>query len=208
MDITIRKALPEDVDRAVPLILSSGPDAFNYIFTHKTQLSASGFLHRVFVTGKGQFGFQNHYVVMLDNKVVGAGTAYSREDMLGFTVVALKQFFSSYGLLKGLGVIRRGLLIERLLPPPTSNMHYISHLGVDPEFQGRGIGRQLIEHLFDVGRSQGRTLAALDVSVLNPRAEALYTRMGFVVVDEYESRLENATAKVPSHRRMELDLTK
>ena len=52
----------------------------------------------------------------------------------------------------------------------------------------------------------GRTRAALDVSVENPRAQALYERLDFEVTEECMSKLENSTARVPDHRRMEIAL--
>jgi hypothetical protein len=36
MQIQFRPATPEDVEQAIPLIYSSGPAAFDYIFTHNT----------------------------------------------------------------------------------------------------------------------------------------------------------------------------
>jgi len=41
---------------------------------------------------------------------------------------------------------------------------------------------------------------------LNPRAQALYERLGFVVTEERKSTLRNAHATVPDHRRMVLPL--
>ena len=65
---------------------------------------------------------------------------------------------------------------------------------------------RLVEYLLDTGRELGRKTAILDVSVENPRAEALYTRMGFKVTAERVSGFKNETARVPNHRRMERSL--
>ena len=43
----------------------------------------------------------------------------------------------------------------------------------------------------------------LDVAVSNPRAQALYERLGFAVTGERASSLANAQGAVPGHRRME-----
>ena len=56
MDIEIRAARPEDVETAVPLIFSSGPDTFNYVFSHRTHTNAEGFLRRTFVKETGGSG--------------------------------------------------------------------------------------------------------------------------------------------------------
>ncbi len=206
MDIQFRRATVEDVEAAVPLILSSGPDTFNYVFSHRTRMDATAFLHRAFVTGKGEFGYQNQHVGVHDGNVIALGAGYSGREMLAFSVAALQQILGCYGLIGGVQVLRRGLQAERIVQPPKGDEHYIAHLGVAPEYRGRGIGEQLVQHLLEDGKSRGRTLATLDVSMLNPRAEALYERLGFIVTRELVSNYENETARIPSHRRMEVPI--
>jgi putative acetyltransferase len=53
-------------------------------------------------------------------------------------------------------------------------------MSVDDAFQGRGIGRKLLEALLDVADSYlGLTRVELEVLVDNPRAIRLYERLGF-----------------------------
>ncbi len=54
-------------------------------------------------------------------------------------------------------------------------------LGVAPEWQGRGVGRQLLARLIDWADNWGNVLRIeLHVHADNDRAKALYTSMGFV----------------------------
>ena len=206
MDIQIRPARPEDAEAAVPLIYSSGPAAFDYVFSHETRLAATGYLRRALEHPNGEFGYRNHVVVELDGQVVGAGAAYSGREAQSFMFTALRQIFGWYGLVSGVLVSRRGLQVERVVQAPKGDMHYITQLGVSPELRGHGIGRKLVDYLIELGRAKSRTLAALDVSVENPRAQALYERIGFTVTRELKSTMENSTARVPHHRRMEFRL--
>lgn len=206
MDIHFRKATPEDVEAAIPLIYSSGPDAFDYIFSHKTHVNAEEFLRRTFPLERNEFAYDNHIVGVYDGKVVAIGTGYSHDDMPGFTKEAIKKIISIYGVFKGAAVIRRGLKAENIFPPPKTEMHYIAHIGVTPELRGQGIGEQLMKYLIQEGRDLGRPIVALDVSCENPRAQVLYERLGFNVTKEFPSTYRNSTAYVPSHRRMELPL--
>ena len=57
-----------------------------------------------------------------------------------------------------------------------------------PEYQGRGIGRQVIEDLQREARSSGVPLK-LSVLKVNP-AKRLYERLGFVVVQEKATSFE------------------
>jgi len=52
---------------------------------------------------------------------------------------------------------------------------------VDEEARGLGIGRTLLEAFFIYGAEQGFKKAKLGVIDTNPRAKALYERVGFVV---------------------------
>jgi len=206
MSVTFRPASPGDAADVVPLIYSSGPAAFDYVFTLPGRVSALEFLHRAFVDGAGEFGFRNHVVGVADG-AVAVGAAWSGDANLAFTLAAARQILGCYGPLAGPGVMARGLRVESLIPPPSRSCCYIAHLGVRRELRSQGVGEALIRHLIARGRARGSSTAALDVASTNPRAQALYDRIGFVVARERTSRLTNAAAPVPSHRRMELRLS-
>lgn len=206
MDIELRPATPEDVDAAVPLIYSSGPACFDYTFSHRTRLDAIAFLRRAFRRPRGEFGYQNHIVAVLGDEVVGTGTAFSGSDARKFMLPMIASILAAYGPLEGAGVMWRGTQVEQIVQPPKGALHYIAHIGVATEWRSRGIGSRIVSHLIDCGRELGRHTAALDVSVENPRAQALYERLGFRVTKELPSEYSNETAVVPAHRRMERPL--
>ena len=204
--VTFRAATAADAAAAVPLIYSSGPAAFDYVFTVPGKTSAVEFLQRAFVDGAGEFGHRIHVVGIANDVPVAIGAAWSGASNLAFTLAATRQILGCYGLLAGPGVMARGLRVEGVIPPPPRSCCYVAHLGVLPELRGRGIGEALIGHLLADGKSRGWSFAALDVASTNPRAQALYERLGFVVTRERMSRLARAGSQVPSHRRMELGL--
>ena len=197
-----RTANPDDALHAVPLIYSSGPAAFDYVFADDAHQSAREFLLYAFRQRHGEFGYANHTVAVHEQRVVAAGACYSSRRAFAFTIVAIWQILAFYGLAAGHRVLRRGMQMERQLKLPHRQKSYIAHLGVAAERQGQGIGGRLVEHFLQEARHQNQTHAALDVSMENPRAQALYERIGFQVVDERESVLQG----VPGHRRMELQL--
>ncbi len=205
MDIDIRPAKPDDVELAVPLIYSSGPYSFDYVFARRDKTSCE-FLSRAFADNRGEFGHQNHVSVVVDGRVVGAGCIFSSHDTLSYMIHGVRQIIGHYGPIAGAGVIRRGLQIERVVQPAKGDLWILAHLGIAPEMQGKGLGGRLIEHLLDSIRRQGGTRAALDVALINPRAEALYKQFGFVVTDVRKSKLSNQFGTVPNFHRMELQL--
>ena len=62
----------------------------------------------------------------------------------------------------------------------------------------------MIQHKLSQAREQGYELFGLDVSVANPRGQALYSRLGLKVVKE--KSFSNPRAGVSSARKMELGL--
>ncbi len=202
MELEFRPARQLDAETAVPLIYSSGPAAFDDVFADDKRGSALDFLLDAFREGAGEFGCQNHTVVTHHGQIVGVGACYSGETSFSYMLTAIRQIWSFYGLMRAQRVIRRGLKLEQQIKPPQGSMNYIGHLGVPVEWQGRGIGRRLVEYFLDVGRQANRPIAVLDVSVENPRAQALYEQIGFQAVAECISTLPN----VPDHRRLEMIL--
>lgn len=202
MELKIRAAQPDDVEAAVPLIYSSGPAAFDYVFSCGANRTSQDFLRYAFRRQGGEFSHRNHTVVTHNDEVVGTGACYSSATSLAFLVSVFRQVIGFYGIRKGLQVARRGTQIEQMFKLPNRRQDYIAHLGVQSEKRGLGIGRELVEYFLEASRSAGQTHATLDVSAENPRAQSLYERIGFQVVEERVSRID----EVPNHRRMEIRL--
>jgi ribosomal protein S18 acetylase RimI-like enzyme len=59
---------------------------------------------------------------------------------------------------------------------------YLAMMGVDPQWQGRGIGSKLMRPALETLDAEG-TPAYLEAST--PRSRALYERHGFVVTGEF-----------------------
>jgi ribosomal protein S18 acetylase RimI-like enzyme len=204
--VHFRRATPADADAVVPLIHCSGPEAFDYVFAVPGRASALGYLRRAFVQGDGEFGYRNHIVVEVDDVIAGVGAAWGSDANLGFALAAARQIYGCYGVAQGAAVIARGLRVESVIRPPRRGAWYVAHLGVHPQARSRGFGKALVLHLLEEGQRRGCRTAELDVATANPRAEALYERLGFRVRRERTSRLANAQGSVPDHRRMVLDL--
>lgn len=197
MPLKFRPAEPRDVKQAVPLIYSSGPAAFDFVFKRAGQ-TAEGFLQAAFTDGGGMFGYPRHWVGELDGKVVAVGTGFSGEVNVRNMLTATRQILLCYGPLSAVPVMINGLRLEKIIQPPPKQTFYLAHLGVAAGLRSQGIGTQLVEHLLKLGRSAGFQLAALDVAASNPLAQALYERLGFAVVDERVSSL----AGIANHRYM------
>jgi ribosomal protein S18 acetylase RimI-like enzyme len=76
-----------------------------------------------------------------------------------------------------------GYVKIRPVTPLPSHAHVlqIQGLGVDPAYQGRGVGQALLAAAADEARSRGARKLSLRVLARNTTARRLYERCGFVV---------------------------
>jgi hypothetical protein len=91
-NLFFRPAAPADVNAAVPLIYSSAPAAFDFLFAVPERGSPQKFLRQAFVEGTGQFGFRNHVVGVEDGEVVAVGAAWSGASRFTFLSLARARF--------------------------------------------------------------------------------------------------------------------
>ena len=138
MRIVFRKCVPADVQDVVPLIYSSGPAAFSYVFTTKTK-STTGFLAYAFQREGGEFSYENHYALLLNGDVVGVGSSFNSKQAKRFVTADGLNIVKFYGI-KSLPVLINGLKTEKVIKAPKDNEISIAHLGIKKELRGQGLG--------------------------------------------------------------------
>jgi ribosomal protein S18 acetylase RimI-like enzyme len=203
--IVFRPAISADADAVTALIYSSGPDVCEYIFKDKVKGSAEKFLHFAFQNAGGETGYTNHVCAIYLGKIVGIGAIWSGKNGLAFLLADVKKIISFFGIVKGIGVLIRGLKSEFLIRPPKKNEYAVGHLGIKTELRGKGIGTELIQYLMNKVPLNPNEKIILDVSFINPKAKKLYEKLGFVVTGTQYSSLKRKefAIEVPHHYRME-----
>jgi GNAT superfamily N-acetyltransferase len=200
--LIFRGAVPSDVSDAVPLIYSSGPAAFDYVFNIGGKRSAQDFLRFAYLQGRGEFGWRAHRVAEISGQVAAAAAAFDGRAVLRFTTVSALQILRFYGPIHAWGVMVRGLRTEAIIRPPRADEYYLCHVGVREELRGQGIGARFMRNLLQGLDADRHRCATLDVAVTNPRAQLLYERLGFVVEARRSSELQNRRGRVSDHYRM------
>jgi len=61
----------------------------------------------------------------------------------------------------------------------STKLGWIPNLAVDPAVQGRGVGRQLLEHALAFFRQRGMQVAKIETLEQNPVGQKLYPSLGF-----------------------------
>jgi ribosomal protein S18 acetylase RimI-like enzyme len=200
--LTFRAAAAADVADAVPLIYSSGPAAFDYVFDTGGARRAQDFLRFAFLKGGGEFGWRVHRIAEFGGGVAAAGAAFDGRAVLRFTLANALQILQFFGPIRAWRVMVRGLRVEAIIRPPRAEEYYVCHVGVRDDLRGHGIGTRFMRDLLQGVDAQRHRCAALDVAVTNPRARSLYEKLGFVIDALRTSSLQNRLGRVPDHYRM------
>jgi ribosomal protein S18 acetylase RimI-like enzyme len=200
--MVFRAASPADVAAAVPLIYSSGPAAFDYVFDIGSTRSAQEFLRFAYLEGGGEFGWRIHRVAEIGGQVAAAAAAFDGGVVPRFTIASALQILKFYGPIRAWGVLLRGLRTEAIIRPPRAEEYYLCHVGVRQELRGHGIGTRFMRNLLQGLDADRHRCATLDVAVTNSRARLLYERLGFGVRGLRSSQLQNRRGRVADHYRM------
>ena len=206
MIIEIRKCKASDVAEVVPLMYSSGPESFRYVFSADYKEQAIDFLYHAFCCGDGEFGYKDHQVVVEGGCIVALVGRRIAKDNLKYIMAAIKQIFGYYGFYKGVGVLIRGLRFEAIVAPPVRDIVCLHNLAVSLERQGRGMGAQFIKSFLAKEKERGVATVSLNVAETNPKAKVLYERLGFVVKDKKIGKLSSQYGRGVGHEYMEVDL--
>lgn len=204
-ELKFRPCIPSDVDAAVPLIYSSGPTTFDYVFNNG-KITAIDFLKFAFLTKGGEFSYDNHIAAIHDDRLIGVGTAFTSKKASSFTLHDSRKILKFYKL-GAFKIMGRGLRVEQLIKLPKKKEIAIAHLGIDEKSRSKGYGQALIEYLMANAEIETNGCFVLDVSLLNPRAQTLYDRLGFEVTKLSESNLKQEYGFVANHNRMEKNIT-
>jgi ribosomal protein S18 acetylase RimI-like enzyme len=201
--IAFRPCNADDADAAVPLIISSGPAAFDYIFADRSPEQTPRFVARAFRDDGMELGYSAHTAMLLEGRLAAIAALWHAGNALPFMLAGAQQIYRHYGPLAGTRVVLRGLRMETVVKPPRKGVAYLGHFGVAPELQGQGLGTLLIQHLIEQAKAQGFAVAALDVSSANPRAQKLYEQLGFTVKKTNAADYRRAFGHIVEHRYME-----
>jgi len=206
MTIQFRACLASDVNDVIPLMYSAGPEAFRYVFSVDDAEQVIDFLHYAFCQGDGEFGYKDHQVAIEDGRIVALVGRRCAKSNFAHTVTAIKQIFSFYRVFTAVKVIYRGLRFEAIVMPPRKNVVCLHNLAVSEGQKGKGFGQQIINHFIDHEKTIKTPVICLDVAETNPRAKALYQRLGFIVKRKKTAHLKNKFGRGVSHEYMELRL--
>lgn len=200
-----RPAHPNDAETAVPLIYSSGPQFYDYVFG-TNHIQVHNFLCHMFATGSHMFGYQRYTVATLHEQVVAIGAFYVGTQIPSVDWIMVWQATRSFGLAALPGIAWRGLKLRSYATHADAATEIFANVAVAETWQEQGIGSALLQRQIDLARQKGRKRCRLNVAVSNPGAQRLYERLGFRVVEERRLNGIKSRVELPDLRYMELPL--
>ncbi|MBV8224892.1 MAG: GNAT family N-acetyltransferase [Verrucomicrobia bacterium] len=177
----IRPATSDDALDAVPLILEAiGSIAFVLTGT-KVLAEAMSILEQFFEREGNRVSYENTLIIEEsganagDRRIIGVAISYD-----GSVARKLDE------PLEEAAKLQSGSPEYRIPTEAESDEFYLDTVSVNRNYQGRGIGRRLIEAVCEKGRQLGRNRVGLLVDVTNPDAKRLYERLQFRVNKQRE----------------------
>jgi ribosomal protein S18 acetylase RimI-like enzyme len=203
--IGIRRADPSDGAHIPALIHAAGPEIYDYIFRDGAQ-KALDFIAAEFRTGAGLCGHRAVSAAVEDGVVVGVACVFDAAEHNRLLRGTLQNIVTVYGMRRSWSVLARAQHVAPVITRPGPGELCLCNLAVAPGKRGRGIGTALLEHGIAVARARGHRRFVLDVAETNPRAAALYARLGLRPEQSARCRDPRAAAHVPGSTRMALTL--
>lgn len=169
----IRKAQNQDAKAIATYIVLAMDDLIYNILGNITETEAILFMSELVATPGNQYSYDNAWVMEDKNaQIVAAAVVYD-----GARLEELRQT-----------VIRKiAETFQRHFQPEAETQageFYIDTVGVNPDVQGKGYGSTLFQFLIDEYVHRQKQTLGLLVDKDNPKAKALYLRLGFQYVKD------------------------
>ncbi len=181
--IKIQPFCPEHYEQVSDILF----DAFRSKFEKLTNLEESKLRGFVRAAGPGECD-AGTWVAELDGRIVGIISLKWNGMDKGKPArpLQLGKLIHDYGLLNTIRFYTGMALLQEALPEGEC---YVEHIAVSAQARGMGVGHQLLDFGQEVATAHGLSRYTLNVALSNPRARALYEKMGFGVTKKVTSWL-------------------
>jgi ribosomal protein S18 acetylase RimI-like enzyme len=175
--VRIRKARQDDAAAAARLLFESAPDMYQRF---------SGGRERALATLEQAFGEPGNlasgevtWLAEVDGSPAAAMAAFPVSEAAARSRAFLRLTIGGTPFWRWPGTLRLYWIGGRATPSPRENSFYVDALATDPAFRRRGAARALLEEAEREASARGLTSLALDTTMSNEGARALYAAAGF-----------------------------
>lgn len=179
----LRKGKKEDFDQVFPLIIMAIEDLANQFTSTSNNEILKERMRAVYNATETRFAKEFAIVIesVEQGKVAGVGFAYPGRVMKHLTQRSLE-------VCQALGAQYENEDFQRLLDSKEAedDEFYIDNLAVYEDFRGLGLSKTIISTLEEEGKKQGFDKVSILADINNPKAKAIYEKMGYLADNIYE----------------------
>jgi ribosomal protein S18 acetylase RimI-like enzyme len=185
MHISYRPAQPEDAESLAEISILAGGGTFELLLKGmKRGLDVKAIMAALAGSPITEYSYKFFRVAEVEGEIAAGINAISKEDRykyapninpllqsrFGFGLWQLAKFYFRARHLKGMNVLK----------VPAGSFH-INDIAVLPEYQGLGIGKELVLQTIDYARKHGYKYVTLYVWTDNESAIGFYHKLGFKI---------------------------
>ena len=205
--LSFRPARASDAAACAPLVFASGEHEFEY-FLGVPADQCIAFLAYAFALSGGRFSWRRHEVAVdASGQIVAVLAAHDGRRTLSDDQYVVWTLLRHFGPMRTVPMLLRGLVLETELPKPRRAQTLIAHCATRADARSTGVFSALFSHIIGDevadrrgGLEAGGREIVLDVLVSNPRAAALYRRLGFVDLPRRRPRSPRLPSELESVR--------
>lgn len=163
----IRKAVHSDSKYIAPLLLLAMEDIIYKYMGKEDHDSALELVSYFTAKNDNQYSYKNCFVAESDKEIIGAVNIYNGAKLKKFRAPIIEY-------------VRNNFNPDFDLEDETEGgEYYIDSLGINPKYQGKGIGSQILQFLIEKYVHENKNVLGLLVEEGNPNAKKLYLKLGF-----------------------------
>ncbi len=198
--ITIRPAIAADAQIGTNLIYMTMSRLADFLLGSGDPQKAKAILARLFSMRQNRFSYQFADIAEVDGQVAGLSLSYPSRIMKNLEIPMALQLLRILGLVEFIRFVHNALPLS-LIKEAVAGEQFINNVAVLPNFQGQGIGSQLLAFVEDRAKTTGFGTSSLCVDIDNEHARRLYVRLGYRVIGTIEfERLSRSIGYKGFHR--------
>jgi ribosomal protein S18 acetylase RimI-like enzyme len=175
--VRVRKARQDDAAAVAELLFESAPDMYDRFSGGRERALAT--LRRAFEEPGNLASREAVWLVELDGRVAAAMAAFPVDETADRSRAYLRLTLRGTPFWRWPGTLRLFWMGGRASPRPREQSFYIDALATDPELRRRGAAQALLDEAERRASELGLRAVALDTTMNNEAARALYARAGY-----------------------------
>ncbi|MDX2240129.1 MAG: GNAT family N-acetyltransferase [Leptolyngbyaceae cyanobacterium bins.302] len=202
--LTLRRAIAEDAEWAVPQLFAAGPALFSYIFA-ASPTEAQHVLYQAFGMPQHAFSYEHTHIVEVDGAAAGLVISYpgsvkkQADEKVHFVMARITPLRRLPKILVNVADF------SRIKQDVALEDYYVLGLSVAPEFRNRGIGSHLLAWAEAQAQAQNCLRICADVTYVNVLMKQLLERRGYQIeCSKTTDRFEQMTRSGGIHRLVKL----